>query len=163
MSYVVVQWCTFICVIMLVLCGKKINQTIMYDWFNDSPPKTSDFLQRTNVSCPLDARKDTIENKVSIHFLVCRGLSIDEVGVSRDTVFQEIRSGVSFETTGDFVKWNLRGLLTVERLISPCTLPYRHVIWRTVYGTSPALNYPLQYTLDFLRRDACWPISPVAW
>ena len=31
-------------------------------------------------------------NKVSIYFLVCKGLPIDDVGVSRDTVFQETRS-----------------------------------------------------------------------
>ena len=32
----------------------------------------------------------------------CKGLSIDDVGVSRDTVFREIRPGADFET-GDFV------------------------------------------------------------
>ena len=39
-----------------------------------------------------------------IHIFSCvhKGLSIDDVGVSRDTVFQEIRQGVGFET-GDFV------------------------------------------------------------
>ena len=35
-----------------------------------------------------------------------KGLSIDDVGVSRDTVFQEIRPGADFET-GDFVKERL--------------------------------------------------------
>ena len=33
---------------------------------------------------------------------MCKGLSIDDVGVPRDTVFQEVRSGAGFET-GDFV------------------------------------------------------------
>ena len=37
-------------------------------------------------------------NKVSIYFL-----TIGVVGVSRDTVFQEIRQGAGFES-GDFVK-----------------------------------------------------------
>ena len=40
-----------------------------------------------------------------------KGLSIDDVGVSRDTMFQEIRPGSGFETV-DFVKEKL----TVERL-----------------------------------------------
>ena len=53
-------------------------------------------------------RKDTIQNKVSTYFLVCRGVSIDGVGVSRDTVFQEIRPGAGFET-GDFDKDKSRG------------------------------------------------------
>ena len=32
---------------------------------------------------------------------MCKGLAIDDVGVSRDTVFQEIRPGAGFKT-GDF-------------------------------------------------------------
>ena len=51
---------------------------------------------------------------VSICFIVCKGLSIDDVGASRDTVFQEIRPGVGFET-GDFAEEKLGGA-TVERL-----------------------------------------------
>ena len=54
-------------------------------------------------------RKDTIENEASIYCLVCKGLSIDDVEVSRDTVVQEIRPGAGFET-GDFVKETLGGL-----------------------------------------------------
>ena len=42
-------------------------------------------------------------------FLVCKDLSIDDVGVSRDTVFQEIWPGAGCET-GDLVKETLRGL-----------------------------------------------------
>ena len=53
--------------------------------------------------------KDTIENILSTHFLVCKGLSIDDVGGSRDTVFQEKQSRAGFETS-DFVKEKLRGL-----------------------------------------------------
>ena len=37
------------------------------------------------------------------HFLVCIGLSNDDVGVARGTVFQEIRPGAGFKT-GDFVE-----------------------------------------------------------
>ena len=45
--------------------------------------------------------------QVSIYIIVCKGLTIDDVGVWRDTAFQEIRPG--FET-GDFVKEKLGGL-----------------------------------------------------
>ena len=45
----------------------------------------------------------TIETKSSTCFLVCETLSIDNVGVSKDTIFREIRPGADFET-GDFVK-----------------------------------------------------------
>ena len=53
--------------------------------------------------------KDTVENKVSTYFIVCKGLSVDDVGVSRDTVFQGVQSGAGFETR-DFVKENVGGL-----------------------------------------------------
>ena len=56
-----------------------------------------------------------MEKRVSIYCLVCKSLSIDDVGVTRDTVYQEIRSGAGFKT-GDFVEEKLGGA-TVERLI----------------------------------------------
>ena len=88
----------------------RISVSISPDSFYDSPPpKHIDFLL-TNVSWLLDTRKDTIENEVSVYFVVCKGLSIDDAGVAiKDTVFQEIRSGAGFET-GDFVKEKLGGL-----------------------------------------------------
>ena len=49
------------------------------------------------------------KKNVSIYFPVCKGLSIDDVGVSRDTAFQEIRPGAGFETD-DFDKEALGGL-----------------------------------------------------
>ena len=49
-----------------------------------------------------------------MYVLVCKGLTIDDVGVSVDTVAQETRPGAGLET-GDFVKENLGGA-TVERL-----------------------------------------------
>ena len=67
-----------------------------------------------NVSWLLDTRKDTIETKVPMFFLVCKGLSIDGVGVSRDTEFQEIRPVAGFETA-DLVIEKVGGA-TVERL-----------------------------------------------
>ena len=47
--------------------------------------------------------------KAFIHVLVCKGLTIDDVGVSRDTAFQKIRPGAVFESS-DFVKEKLGGL-----------------------------------------------------
>ena len=64
-----------------------------------------------NVSWLLDTRKDAIHKNVSIYFLVCRKVPLnDDVGVARGTVFREIRLGAGFKT-GDFVKEKLgRGL-----------------------------------------------------
>ena len=46
----------------------------------------------------------------SLYVSVFKSLSIDDVGMSRDTAFQEmIRPGAGFET-GDFVKERLGGL-----------------------------------------------------
>ena len=44
-----------------------------------------------------------------MHFLVCKGLSNDDVGVARGTVFQEIRPIAGFKT-GGFAKEKLGGL-----------------------------------------------------
>ena len=52
---------------------------------------------------------------LNIFLQVCKGLSIDDVGVSRDTVIQEIRPGAGFGT-GDFVEEKVGGA-TVERLL----------------------------------------------
>ena len=43
------------------------------------------------------------------HFHACKGLSNDDAGAARGTVFQEVRPGAGFET-GDFVKETLGGL-----------------------------------------------------
>ena len=53
----------------------------------------------------------------AVHFLVCKerkGLSNDDVGVARGTVFQEVRPGAGFKT-GGFVEEMLGGV-TAERL-----------------------------------------------
>ena len=47
-------------------------------------------------------------------FLVCKGLSGDDVGVARGTVFQKIRPGAGFKT-GDFVEEKKLGAATVKR------------------------------------------------
>ena len=78
------------------------------DSFYDSPP-LNQRRSLTNVSWLLDKREDPIESKVSTYFLVCKGLSIDSLGVSRDTVLQEVRPGAGFETD-DYVEEKLGGL-----------------------------------------------------
>ena len=50
-----------------------------------------------------------LKTKYPYTFLLCKGLSIDDVLVSRDTVLEEIRPGAGFET-GDFVKEKFGGL-----------------------------------------------------
>ena len=51
-----------------------------------APPKIRRFSS-TNVSWLLDTRKDTIENKVSIYFVVRKGLSIDMTSGCRGTPY----------------------------------------------------------------------------
>ena len=71
-----------------------------------APIKTSDFLQRTTFhGCSTQGRIPLRKTYPCI-FLVCKGLTIDDVGVSRNTVFQEIRPGDGLETA-DFVKQEL--------------------------------------------------------
>ena len=73
------------------------------------PPrkKKAIFFNRTFQGYSTQQGRDALlgQKNVSIHFpvLFCKGISIDDVGVSRDTVFQEVRPGARFET-GDFVK-----------------------------------------------------------
>ena len=55
-------------------------------------------------------KEDTIgKKKLFIHRLECKGLTIDDVRVSRNTEYQVIRPGPGFET-GDFVKETLGAL-----------------------------------------------------
>ena len=49
------------------------------------------------------------EKTILTQFHVCKGLSDDDVGAARVTVFQETRPGAGFKT-GDFVKEKLGGL-----------------------------------------------------
>ena len=48
------------------------------------------------------------EKDILTYFLVCEGLSTDDVGVEKDTVFQKIRLWAGFKT-GDFVQEKLGG------------------------------------------------------
>ena len=52
---------------------------------------------------------------VSTRFIVCKGLSNDDVGVAWGTVIQEVRPGAGFKT-GYFVKKKGVGGASVERL-----------------------------------------------
>ena len=53
--------------------------------------------------------EECYEKHVFTCFLVRKGLSTDDVGVARGTVFPEIRPWAGFKT-GDFVKEKLGGL-----------------------------------------------------
>ena len=81
--------------------------------------KNSDFLQRT-FRLLLDTKKGACyEMDMFTCFLVCEGLSTDDVGVARGTVLQEIRPCAGFKTD-HFVKEKLGGA-TVERFA--CSWP----------------------------------------
>ena len=54
------------------------------------------------------------ETHISMDFLVCDGISNDDVGVAKGTVFQALRPGAGFKT-GDFVEEKFGGG-TEERL-----------------------------------------------
>ena len=70
-------------------------------------PVTTDLIMRVNVR----TTTTTIENnRISMHFLVCKGLSIDDVGVSRDTPYFRRYGRELVSKTGDFVKEKLGGL-----------------------------------------------------
>ena len=56
-----------------------------------------------------------------MYFLVCKGLSVDDVGVSRDAAFQEIWPGAGFET-GEVVKEKLGGLPYNDSLANKCAI-----------------------------------------
>ena len=62
-----------------------------------APLKNSDFVLRTFHGCSTQGRI-LLEKNMPKYFLGCKGLSIDDVGVSRDNVFQEIQPEARFET-----------------------------------------------------------------
>ena len=75
------------------------------------PPQTSDFCQRTFHGCSTQARillKTTYTSKEYSQLFGCKDLTIDDVRVSRDTGFQEVRLGAGFQT-GGIVYEKLRG------------------------------------------------------
>ena len=75
-----------------------------------APPKTGGFLQRrTNVFMAARHEEGCYEKSILEQFHVRKGLSNDDVGAARGTIFQETRPGAGFKT-GDFVQEKLRGL-----------------------------------------------------
>ena len=80
----------------------------------------------------------SIEKKVFICFLVWKGLMIGDVGVSRDTVLQEVRPGAGFET-GDFVKEKLGGA-AVKRHNNPVYVKPRVTTVSGPYGREKNLT-----------------------
>ena len=82
------------------------------DSYYDSPPqKPAIFL--TNVSWLVDTRKDAMTKKYiytkNVFMFAKEGLSNDDVGTARGTVFQGLRPRAGVKT-GDFVKEKLGGL-----------------------------------------------------
>ena len=62
------------------------------------PPENQRFYL-TDLSWLLDTRKDAMKKICSYILFVCKGLSNDDVGVTRGTVFQKIRPGAVFKTS----------------------------------------------------------------
>ena len=67
-----------------------------------APPQTGDFLKRTRRGAAR-YEEGCYEKYIFTYVLVRAGLSTDDVGVAKGTVFQEIRPSAGFKT-GDFVK-----------------------------------------------------------
>ena len=115
---------------------KRTDSTIAH-------PRKKQRFSLTNVSWPLDTRKDTIKKKdpcIKI-FLVCKRLSIHDVGVSRDTVFQERRPRSGLKRAISVKKsW---GGATVVRLKDT-----RHVCSKNI------LERAMHQTASFVRE---WP------
>ena len=84
--------------------------------FIDTSPLTDSTIAPPKPAIIIDERFKVCRNRNGFHekpflthFHVCKGLSKDDVGAARGTVFQEIRPEAGFKT-GDFVKQKLRGL-----------------------------------------------------
>ena len=91
-------------------------------------------------------------------FLFCTWLSNDDVGVSMDTVFQEVRPEAGFKT-GDFVEEKLGGGATVERLL--CASPTN-----TYFGKKCKKNDSFYALGELHWSDNVRPIKsakPVPW
>ena len=75
-----------------------------------APPKTSDFLWRILHGCSTRGKMTLkLPGKICIFFFVCKGLSNDDVGGARGTVFREIQLESGFKT-GDSINEKLGGL-----------------------------------------------------
>ena len=100
---------------------------------------------------------------------MCKGLRIDDVGVSRDTVVQEIRPGACFEI-GDFAKEKFGELPQKDSVYLGhemfsagdfffFVLPINTVSGRARYGTPQVRNKPQKHSNappSFLSRQQTW-------
>ena len=81
---------------------------VIYDWFYDArPPKPAFFLNERFVAAR--HKEGCYKKNASVHFLVCKGLSNGDIGVTRGAVIKDIRPGAGVNT-GDFVEEKLREL-----------------------------------------------------
>ena len=69
----------------------------------NTTPQNQRFSFRTFQGC-LTQEMILLNEKYSNVSLVCKGPSIDDVGVLKDTMFQEIRPGAGFETVISLMK-----------------------------------------------------------
>ena len=100
----------------------------------------------------------------SIHlfFLECKGLSIDNVGVCRDTVFQEIPQGAGFDT-GYFVKERRGGLPLPSNVCSSHhfrapSLPAVSQIPGYIEGPPPSPTYLFYSSKATEGRNRLWAL-----
>ena len=99
----------------IIVVVARASRTNVWFYEYSSLPKPAINFLFTNVSWLLDAREDAMKNIPSYILLFAKkGLSNDDFGVARVTVFQEIRPGSGFKTD-DCVKQQSRGA-TAERL-----------------------------------------------
>ena len=75
-----------------------------------APPKTCDFLEREHFMVARHEEGCYEKASSNIFMYAKKGLSNDDVGVARGTVFQETRPGAAGFKTGDSLKEKLGGL-----------------------------------------------------
>ena len=90
------------------------------------------------------------KTKCPIYFLVCKGLSIDDVGVSRETVLQETRPGAGFETADFSLKKSWGGY---RRTTQMKTFPWLTVFrcYGVIVGMDSSVTSRKPY---YAQRDA---------
>ena len=74
-----------------------------------APPQNQRFSSTNERFVAARHEEGCYEENIFIHCFVCKGLSNDDVGVARGTLFEEIRPDAGFKTD-DFVKENWGGI-----------------------------------------------------
>ena len=107
----------------------------------------------------MDARhKESCQDKnVFTYFLVCKGLSNDDVGAARGSVFQEIRPGAGFKTVG-FVEEKLGGLPWNDSLAFGNSVhmshPKRdHEQTRKYAPMKPTIQFDMYLTVNIAKQE----------